>query len=106
MASPGCAGGSFQAGQGQYVGEEGGVNCAQLGVDIDAARIAAPKSPRRAQALLRFMVPPLVGSRCRSKLAPRRAPIDSSCSSRLCDSAMNRLGCEPEQVRSKCDEQV
>src|SRR5438128_11930406 len=40
MVSPGCASGSFQAGQGQYDGDEGGVKTAQLGVAIDAARIA------------------------------------------------------------------
>src|SRR5258706_16381928 len=40
MASPACASGSFQAGQGQYAGDEGGVNAAQLGMAIDAARTA------------------------------------------------------------------
>src|SRR5437870_12460647 len=46
MVSPGCASGSFQAGQGQYVGDEGGVKAAQLGVAIDAARIANMKIRR------------------------------------------------------------
>ncbi len=46
MASPACASGSFQAGQGQYAGDEGGVKAAQLGVAIDAARIANMKIRR------------------------------------------------------------
>src|SRR5258705_10299088 len=41
MASPGCASGSFQAGQGQYDGDEGGVKVADAGGAVEAARSAS-----------------------------------------------------------------